>query len=195
MRPPDPLEQEDREARRRRFLEHLPRHAVCAEIGVLRGVFTRALLEISAPRELHLIDAWWELYGEQYPDWQEHTDFGTLATREAYRQVVELVERHRGEVDCRIHVGDDLEILERFPDGHFDWVYLDTSHSHDQTRRELAVLERKVGRHGLIAGDDWRPGRTHPGVAAVVGELVARGRWELSELDPLGQWLLRPAQG
>jgi len=186
--------QGDRATPRSRFLELLPRHAVCAEIGVLRGSFTRAILDVARPRELHLIDAWWELYGERYPDWGEHTDFGTLGTRAAHGQVVELVERHGGDTSCHIHVGDDVEILERFPDGHFDWVYLDTSHAHDHTRRELAVLERKVGRHGLIAGDDWHPGRTHPGVAAVVEELVADGGWELVQVDSLGQWLVAPTR-
>jgi hypothetical protein len=188
------IRQRRRAMHRRRFLRRLPKQAVCAEIGVLRGVFTRAILNVASPRELHLIDAWWDLYGERYPDWGEHTDFGTLGTREAYDEVVEVVERHRGNASCQIHVGDDVEILERFPDDYFDWVYLDTSHAHDHTRRELTVLERKVGPHGLIAGDDWHPGRTHPGVAAVVKEFVAGGRWELVEVDSLGQWLLRPTR-
>ncbi len=180
--------------RRRQFLRRLPQHAVGAEIGVLRGLFTRAILDVARPRELHLIDAWWELYGERYPDWGEHTDFGTLGTREAYDAVVEVIDRHRAGAACRIHVGDDVEILDGFPDAYFDWVYLDTSHTHEHTRRELAVLERKVGPRGLIAGDDWYPGRTHPGVAAVVEEFVAGGRWELVEIDSLGQWLLRAAR-
>ena len=43
------------------FLSRLPKDAVCAEIGVFRGEFSRQILEIKAPRELHLIDGWWEL--------------------------------------------------------------------------------------------------------------------------------------
>lgn len=44
--------------RREWLLEMMPRNAVCAEVGVLWGVFSRAILKITKPKALHLIDPW-----------------------------------------------------------------------------------------------------------------------------------------
>jgi hypothetical protein len=65
-----------RRPRRWRYLEMLPNRGIGAEIGVFRGEFTRHILRVAQPRELHLIDGWWELYGERYPDWGAYTDHG-----------------------------------------------------------------------------------------------------------------------
>lgn len=46
-----------------------PTDSVGAEIGVFKGEFTAHILRRVQPKELHLIDAWWLLYGENYPDW------------------------------------------------------------------------------------------------------------------------------
>src|ERR1700751_4582857 len=40
---------------------YLPKNGVGAELGVLKGNFSRVLLDFSAARELHLIDPWYFL--------------------------------------------------------------------------------------------------------------------------------------
>jgi hypothetical protein len=131
--------------RRERFLEIFPKDAVGAEIGVFKGEFTRHILDRTRPRELHLIDVWWKLYGETYPDWGAYTDFGRLATREAFEMAQAAVRGHDRRRVAVFHVENDLECLSRFPNGHFDWVYLDSSHDYDQTLKELELLDRKLG--------------------------------------------------
>jgi hypothetical protein len=178
--------------RRERFLERLPRHSVGAEIGVFRGGYTRHILEIVQPRELHLIDGWWLLYGERYPDWGDYTDHGTLSTRQAYDEVRAVVRRHDRAGACVLHVADDLECLAAFAPATFDWVYLDSSHQYEHTRAELALIVPRMKPGGLICGDDWRddPAHEHHGVAKAVRELCERDGWTLAERDPFGQWLI-----
>jgi len=65
------------------MLRHLPRHARGAELGVFRGEFTRHLIEVTRPRELHLVDGWWPLFGETFPDWGAYTDFGRRSSNES----------------------------------------------------------------------------------------------------------------
>ena len=170
---------------RENLLRLLPKGAVAAEVGVFRGGFSEYILRITRPRELHLVDGWWELWGEQFPE-----SYSPRSTRDAYRAATGVVERWGGETECMFHVGDDLAILERFPDAYFDWAYVDTSHRFDQTRRELAVLDRKV--KGVIAGHDWHANPHHPHDCAcrAVRELTAASEWELELVDPLGQWVI-----
>jgi hypothetical protein len=167
--------------RRWRYLEHAPKGAVCAEIGVYRGQFTREILRVTQPSELHLIDGWWTLFGERYPRGVgEYREGETLTTRQAYEETLEAADER-----CQVHVGDDLEVLEQFPDRYFDWVYLDSSHEYEATVKELALLDRKV-KH-LILGDDWKPDPQHifHGVYRAVNEFCEAGAWELLPPDPV----------
>ena len=44
--------------KRRWLLDKMPTDAVCAEIGVWQGNFSHWILEITRPRQLHLVDPW-----------------------------------------------------------------------------------------------------------------------------------------
>ena len=112
--------------RRWNYLEMLPKRAIGAEIGVFRGEFTAHILRVTRPRELHLIDGWWKLFGERFPDWGTYTDHGQLETRAAF---AEALGRTRGK-PVTFHVEDDLALLPTFEDRFFDWVYLDTTHQY-----------------------------------------------------------------
>jgi hypothetical protein len=173
--------------RRWRYLEMLPEGGIGAEIGVFRGEYTPDILRVARPRELHLIDGWWELYGERYPDWGAITDYGKLETRQAYE---ETKRRTRGK-PVKFHIGDDLAILPTFEDHFFDWVYLDTSHQYEHTLKELEILARKV--RGLIVGDDWRNDPdardANAGCARAVRAFCEQSDWTLLEPDPVClQW-------
>jgi SAM-dependent methyltransferase len=174
--------------RRWRILERLPKRAVCAEIGVYKGDFSRDILRVTQPKKLHLIDGWWNVEGEVYVnDW--YAQQGVDDTRSAYRAVAALASENP---ECELHVGDDLQILPTFPADYFDWVYLDTSHTYEHTVRELEQLHRVVKSDGIIAGHDWYPDPEHPfhGVYRAVseyqerhgGRVVTDGQWR--------QWIL-----
>jgi SAM-dependent methyltransferase len=175
---------------RERFLRGLQKGAVCAEIGVFRGQFSEKILSVTKPRELHLIDVWWELYGEHYPDWGAYTDHGELPTRQAYEDTLSVVQRCAGKAVVKVHVGDDCEILETFPDGYFDWVYLDSSHQYEDTLRELEILSRKVKPDGVISGDDWKDDPVDPnhGASVAIQEFCAARHWHVDARDTFFQW-------
>ena len=176
--------------RRWHFLLDLPKGSVCAEIGVFRGELTRHILEITKPRELHLIDGWWQLYGESFPDWGAYTDHGRLSTRQAYADTQRVVRIAAETTDVTTHVGDDCEILETFADGYFDWVYLDSSHRYEETLQELEVLSRKVRSDGFIAGDDWLddPTDINGGAGVAIDEFSSANRWRVDRRDNFKQW-------
>jgi hypothetical protein len=178
---------------RQDFLRILPPGGVGAELGVFRGEYSRHLLEGARPRELHLVDCWWLGYGDLYPDWGEYTEYGQLETRRAHAQVMEWVEEHVAAARIIVHVGDAGEYLGRMPAGYFDWVYLDTSHEYEQSRRELAVLALCVKAGGLITGHDWQEDPSHPhnGLCRAVREFCRSPEWQLVRLDNHSQWAIR----
>jgi hypothetical protein len=175
--------------RRWHYLERLPKGCIGAEIGVFRGEFTPHIIRVTRPSELHLIDGWWELYGERFPDWGLYTERGALETRQAY---MDARRRTEGK-PVTFHIGDDLEILPTFPDRFFDWVYLDTSHQYEHTMAELEILDRKVT--AVIMGDDWRAdpeaNDSNAGGARAVRAFCARHRWRQLEPDLVfSQWAM-----
>jgi SAM-dependent methyltransferase len=168
--------------------EVIPPAGVGAEIGVFKGRFSPVLLRETRAVQLHLIDPWYLLT----PEW--HWGRGDRSTVNALRRILG---RFRPEIEAGtvvVHIGDDREVLARFPDATFDWVYLDSSHAYEHTRQELAILRRKVKPGGLIAGDDWRPAPAHPhhGVFRAVQELVSEPGWALIHADEQTlQWAVR----
>ena len=50
---------------------------------------------------------------------------------------------------------DSVEVMNTFEDNYFDWVYIDTDHSYELTKKELEVCSRKVKDDGYIALHDY----------------------------------------
>ncbi|WP_421228007.1 class I SAM-dependent methyltransferase [Aeromonas enteropelogenes] len=124
------------------LLEKLPTQGVVAELGVAAGDFSRQIMDICAPAQLHLVDIWGsDRYGEEL----------YLSVNNHFQQ-----QQQRGEVT--IHRKPSLEALESFPDQTFDWIYIDTTHSYELTRDELRACARKVKSTGIIAGHDYIQG-------------------------------------
>ena len=51
---------------RLKLLKKMPKHAVCAEIGVWKGTFSKHILKATKPKKLHLIDPW--AFQSEFPE-------------------------------------------------------------------------------------------------------------------------------
>ena len=45
--------------------------------------------------------------------------------------------------------------LEKFDDDYFDWVFIDSNHDYNSTKRELEISHKKVGGEGWILLHDY----------------------------------------
>ena len=167
----------------------LPRGGVGAELGIYRGEFTRELLDLTLPSRLHIVDPWYLLGPEWH--WGKSRVRSTIG---ALQGVLGEFSRELVSGQVVLHVGDDLEVIPTFPDRYFDWVYIDSVHAYEHTRRELELLDAKMKPGGIIAGDDWieDPDHPHHGVTRAVLEFVARTPYEVvyASTDDL-QWAIR----
>lgn len=137
---------------RLRMLGLMPRQGRCAEIGVWDGKFSEVILAETDLAQLVLIDPW-DMLSETAGDSIVHgrwEDGGFM--RELYLRVAER-DAHLPKVI--LGKGYSVPVLETFPDGYFDWVYIDGNHGYDHVLADLRVAARKLRRGGLIAGDDF----------------------------------------
>jgi hypothetical protein len=178
----------------RRFLFDLvPKGAVCAEIGVWKGDFSARVLEVVEPAKLHLIDPWAFMNAEVY---REARYGGKLAHDQAamdalYRQVRRRFAGPIGAGVVEVHRGTSAETASVFPDGYFDWVYVDGNHLYEFVRRDLELFELKVKEGGIIAGDDYGvAGWWADGVTRAVDEFVESHGHDVVSLDA-NQFVLR----
>ena len=168
--------------------EFIPKNSTGAEIGVLKGEFTEVLLSKAKPQMLHLIDPWYQL--GSYWSWTT----GNQSTVEAVIEIHKRFKPELGSGKMQIHIGDDQILLPVFPDEYFDWVYLDSSHTYEDTVTELVLLSKKVKKSGVICGDDWQPDPSHKhhGVCKAIREFVEINPYKIIYADKENlQWALK----
>jgi hypothetical protein len=150
-----------------KLLKYLPKNSVVAEIGVDKGDFSEKILQITSPIKLHLIDCW---NSKRY-----HKGLSNLVENKFNEEIT------KGKV--QINRGLSTEVLLKFDDNYFDWVYIDTDHSYEVTKAELEICKNKVKQNGLISGHDFNSGNWADlckyGVIEAVNEFCNKYNWEL----------------
>ncbi|GAB3006352.1 hypothetical protein GCM10027284_25360 [Cyclobacterium sediminis] len=149
------------------LLERLPKNGIVAELGVNEGKFSQEILSISKPQILHLVDTW---DSERY--------HGGLKS-----QVELTFESQIMEGKIKIHQGYSTVLESSFHDKYFDWIYIDTDHSYQNTKNELQAYKDKIKPEGFIAGHDYSQGNWSKilryGVMEAVHEFCIEEGWEL----------------
>ena len=144
-------------ADRYNYIDTLPRHAVCAEVGVWKGEFSAYILQHSRPQRLHLIDIDLHRFGVQ----------GRFATAPV--------------VTC--HQGNSIDILRSFPPNYFDWVYIDAGHTYDEVRADADAAVPAVKSDGVLIFNDyifWSHTEARPyGVVHAVNEICVNDGWKV----------------
>lgn len=115
------------------MLEHMPKDAVCAEVGIWKCDYSKQIMKVMQPALLHLIDI-------------------DPAAIECANEAFGL-EIKRGTVST--HLGDSAELIASMPDRYFDWIYIDGDHSYDGVKRDLAAAQPKLKPNALLAMNDY----------------------------------------
>lgn len=154
---------------RSRLLKLLQPNCVVAEIGVAFGDFSGEIWEITKPKKLHLIDAW------DTDRYKEGLD--GIRKKFSYQIESEIIS---------VNIGHSTDVLSSMEDGYFDWVYIDTSHSYNNTRQELALAQQKCRAGGRICGHDFTSGNVITpvpyGVIEACHEFCVNYDWEYEYL-------------
>ena len=179
--------------RSRLFLCHfIPANSVGAELGVYTGLFSSVLAREKKIARVTIVDPWWKAFGDHFPHRGAYTNFGRVNTRIAFEVAKKRILRS-GLPNRRIEIDFSYAWLQGQPDNSLDWVYLDSTHSYEGTKRELELLNVKITDTGMILGDDWQYDRSHRhhGVCLAVNEFLKSSDFELILCGKHGQWILR----
>ncbi len=153
--PPELLEECCFVASREAMLPLLPQGGIVAELGTYRGDFARDIVALNRPRELHLVDIDYSLF-------EERGLTGDAVIR---------------------HVGFTHETIATFPDGHFDWIYIDADHSYEGCRRDAEAAAPKVRPGGYLAFNDFAhidPWLGRYGVHRAATDFALSSRWPMA---------------
>jgi len=150
-------------ASRNELVKNLSRAGRVAEVGTYRGEFARHILSSCDPAELHLIDLDLSLLD---PDVVNDPRVST-------------------------HRGFSHEMLARFSDNHFNWIYIDGDHSYEGASRDAHVASSKVKPGGHLVFNDFAHADPYLGAygvhRAVTEFAVTRGwRFEWWAYEPNG---------
>jgi SAM-dependent methyltransferase len=134
------------------LIGRLPKDGIVAELGTYKGHFAKEILARAQPQILHLIDI----------------DFSLTE-----RSVME-----HPKVQC--HNGLTVATLADFPDGYFDWIYIDADHSYDGVVRDARASAAKLKPGGYLVFNDFAhidPQMGRYGVQQAVVEFACAERW------------------
>ena len=120
-----------------------------AEIGVLRGDFSRHILSKWPGARLHLVDPW-EAQAEGYVDINN-------ANASVQDAALASTRRNVAEHAARVELVRDFSLpaAQRYADAFFDWVYIDADHRYESVVADIAAWWPKVKRGGILAGHDF----------------------------------------
>ncbi|MEM0994983.1 MAG: class I SAM-dependent methyltransferase [Bacteroidota bacterium] len=125
------------------LLETMPTNAVVAEVGVFKGQFSRRIMDVTQPKELHLIDPW-DLLDNHKKHGKQH-----------HKVVVDTMQAEIDAGIVTVHKDYSANVLPNFPNHHFDWIYVDADHSYESVIAELKICKDLVKADGYICGHDY----------------------------------------
>jgi hypothetical protein len=148
-------------AGRDEILALLPTQSQCAEIGIWQCAFSEKILQTTAPSKLHLVD------------------ISPASCNVAQRRFANEIAAGR----VFVHCGDSSPILFSFPQGYFDWIYIDGDHSYAGAKKDLEASRTRVRSGGTIVLNDYiffSPSDFRKyGVVEAVNEFCVNHDWEI----------------
>lgn len=125
-----------------------PRGGIGAEIGVAWSEFSKDILRLAEPSLLYLIDCW-----EHLPE--EVTGHDPANSDQANKdgQYYQALSRFLTDPRVRVVKAFSQRVAPCFPDGYFDWLYIDANHL--QCYADMLAWWPKVKTGGWMMGHDY----------------------------------------
>jgi len=157
------------------LLKLAPPGGVYAEVGVYKGDFSQRTLEVARPSKLHLIDPW-RLQTSEVDDTSLYGK-GRGVSQDNMDAIYDGVsKRFEGPIKAGVvllHRATSLEAAATFPEGYFDFIYIDGDHLYDAVKADLHAYFPKVKPGGYLADDDYKePGWWGDGVERAADEFA-----------------------
>jgi hypothetical protein len=125
------------------------------EVGVSRGDNAKMMMMNLPLAKFYLVDS----YDVNNSTFQFSKDGKVhVFTQEERAQFIEEARRNVAEYAgnrCEWFIDDSALVAAKFPDDHFDFVYIDAQHDYDSVKRDIEAWWPKVKKGGFLAGHDY----------------------------------------
>ncbi len=174
---------------RKALIQQVPKNCVWAEVGVYRGDFSQAVVDLCQPSEYHLIDNWQELaqqnpFGDVTENFANfvgkiHWDhFGDNPAGEQEKNYQFVKQRFAGNPAVKIIRENSVQGIASLPDTHFDVMYIDANHQYEFVLRDMMEARRKLKPGAILLMNDFYEGpggaEQNLGVMGAVNTFVKR---------------------
>lgn len=131
------------------------RNIVGAELGIWRGKMSEQLFNCLPCLTLHMFDRW-----QAMPEGHIYLESGSqiaTETQDNFDRAYEVALRLTKPFQSRrfIYRADIDDMVSRFDDNYFDFVFIDADHTYDAVKKDIANWESKVKPGGLLCGHDY----------------------------------------
>jgi len=115
-----------------------------AEIGVLKGLYSKWLCSKNRKLKLYCVDPY-KSYKE-YSEYLDQTQMDALC-EEAHRRLAEF--------NCEFVKKFSMDAVKDFNDESLDFVYIDANHAYQFVLDDIREWSKKVKKGGIISGHDY----------------------------------------
>lgn len=140
----------NREMFLRVLADFIPTGSIGCEIGVLHGDFSKKILDEIKPEELYLIDPFYK--NEETYSNGVNTAY---STEENYQSVLQRFNEEIINSQVFVCRGFSYDLVDRFLNKTFDWIYHDGSHKYKDIKKDLNDWLPKMKDNAIIAGHDY----------------------------------------
>jgi hypothetical protein len=167
----------------------LPSFCDGVELGAYKGDFSAEILRVIQPNRLILVDPY-ETNCDKYGE-----DMGELTTAYSteadYASVLQRFKKEIADGTVTVRQKYSYQVVQRWPNSFFDFVYHDASHKYKDLKRDLSDWLPKITRSGVIAGHDYVENPSF-GVIRAVNEFMQERNFEMVIFnDNGGDWALK----
>ena len=146
-------------------LERLPKGGRVAEIGVAYGDFSKEILTKIKPEKFYAVDLFCEAIGF----WNNGLFKESQMT--LYEWYAKRFEDYIRSGTLMMEKGLSWDVMRKFPDHYFDYIYLDAAHDYASVEKDLMQIVRKIKPGGIVQFNDYTFQENY-GVIPAVNKMV-----------------------
>ncbi len=130
-------------------LDRLPKGGRVAEIGVAYGDFSKEILTKMKPEKFYAVD----LFCESVGFWNNGLFEESQMTH--YEWYADRFSDYISSGTLIMEKGFSWDVMERFPDCYFDYIYLDAAHDYASVEKDIIQIVKKIKQGGIIQFNDY----------------------------------------
>jgi hypothetical protein len=161
------------------LLDIIGQQSIVCEIGVFKGEFSEIMIKNLNPFEIHLIDTF---EGTMCSGDKDGNNIVWTNLNDEYNR---LLLKYESNSAVKLHKGYSFDILNKFKDEYFDFIYIDGDHSYDGVKDDLNLSYSKTKKNGYICGHDYTI-QMFEGVVRAVNEFCLENNLRINYLTKDG---------